>query len=316
MKLAEPLLVALLISGASLAGCQRSATTTPAALAPSVVARCAGGAAIGRAVRIAGGRVQRGAATRWPEERVGGEGVVKDFDIDATEITHAQFAAFVKATGYVTVAERNGPDGKPQGAAVFDRQHGAWRLEPTANWLAPLGTGSSAAADEPVTSVAYEDAEAYAKWRGRRLPTELEWEWAARGAAAANENPEAERRDAQGRWLANTWQGSFPALDHGDDGYRGVAPVGCFAPNERGLYDMVGNVWEWSVDWYSDAVAPASAEEARRADPEKTGKRVIKGGSHLCSSDFCERYRSGSRQPADPSLGTSHIGFRTVGSLP
>ena len=281
-----------------------------------MAAGCAGSAAIGRTVEVRGGRLNRGAVTRWPEERVGGTGVVDDFDIDATEVTHGQFAAFVKATGYITVAERAGPDGKPQGAAVFDRQQSAWRLEPSANWRSPLGAGSSARDDDPVTAVAYEDAEAYAKWRDRRLPTELEWEWAARGDATASDDPESERRDAQGHWLANTWQGSFPALDQGDDGYRGVAPSGCFPGNARGLYDMIGNVWEWTTDWYSDAVAPATAADAKRADSEKTGKRVIKGGSHLCSSDFCERYRSGSRQPADPSLGTSHVGFRTVHSLP
>lgn len=311
------LLAAIVSAGIFLSGCERTASPPIGAAAPTskIITACLGSAAIGRTVTVRGGRLNRGAVQRWPEERVGGAGEVTDFDIDATEVTHGQFAAFVKATGYVTVAERIGADGKPQGAAVFDRQQSAWRLEASANWRAPLGAGSTARDDEPVTAVAFEDAAAYAKWRDRRLPSELEWEWAARGDAAASEDPESERRDPQGRWLANTWQGSFPALDQGDDGYRGVAPVGCFPGNARGLYDMVGNVWEWTTDWYSDAVAPATAADAKRADPEKVGKRVIKGGSHLCSSDFCERYRSGSRQPADASLGTSHVGFRTVRSL-
>ncbi|MEN9527584.1 MAG: Serine/threonine-protein kinase pkn1, partial [Pseudomonadota bacterium] len=149
------------------------------------------------------------------EERVGGEGEVAAFEIDVTEVTHGQFAEFVRASGYVTVAERLGPDGQPLGAAVFDRSTGQWRIDPKANWRSPMGEGSTARDDEPVVAVAYEDAEAYARWRGRRLPTELEWERAARGDLPVSADMEAERRDASGRWLANSWQGAFPALDNG-----------------------------------------------------------------------------------------------------
>lgn len=278
-------------------------------------ATCATRDLIGRSIPISAGRIARDVAFR-PEERVGGQGEVAAFDIDASEVTVGQFAAFVAATGYVTVAERRGADGMRQGAAVFDRVTGAWRLDATADWRRPQGSRAPAAAlDEPVVAVSLEDAEAFARWRGRRLPTELEWERAARGAAAAPANLEDERREASGRWLANSWQGGFPALDTGLDGYAGVAPVGCFPPNVHGLYDMVGNVWEWTADRYSPDHAPADAAQARESDPEGLGKQLIKGGSHLCASNQCSRYRSGSRQPADPSLGTSHLGFRTVRSL-
>lgn len=293
-----------------LAGCERATPSRPQDAASSFA--CNGALAVGKQVRIEGGRVSRGGVAFRDEEKVGGEGEVNAFEIDVTEVTKAQFAEFVEATGYVTVAERPGPDGAPLGAAVFDRATGQWRIESRANWRAPMGEGSVAKNDEPVVAVAYEDAAAYAAWRGRRLPTELEWERAARGGSAVPADIEAERRDPQGRWLANSWQGSFPALDTAEDGYGGVASVACFAPNAAGLYDMVGNVWEWTSDWYSPVVAPATFEQSRAADPEHLGKRVIKGGSHLCSSDFCARYRSGSRQPADMALGTSHIGFRTV----
>ncbi len=292
-----------------LVGCSRETTRRLEAAAPPA---CLGGASIGGQIRIEGGRVSRGDIAFREEERVGGEGEVAAFEIDVTEVTHGQFAEFVRASGYVTVAERLGPDGQPLGAAVFDRRTGQWRIDPKANWRSPMGEGSTARDDEPVVAVAYEDAEAYARWRGRRLPTELEWERAARGDLPVSADMEAERRDASGRWLANSWQGAFPALDNGADGYVGLAPVGCFAPNRAGAYDMVGNAWEWTSDWYSPVLAPATQEQSIAADPERLGKRTIKGGSHLCSSDFCARYRSGSRQPADAGLGTSHIGFRTV----
>lgn len=294
----------------ALAGCERHGT--PFDRSTSSAATCRGSAVVGTQIRISGGSVSRGGVAFRAEEKVGGEGVVAAFDIDATEVTNAQFAAFVSATGYVTVAERIGSDGRRLGAAVFDRASGQWRIDPEANWRSPLGAGSTSEGNAPVVAVAYEDAEAYAAWLSRRLPTELEWERAARGDSPISADMEAERRDASGRWLANSWQGSFPTLDTADDGYRGLAPVGCFTANEAGLYDMVGNAWEWTSDWYSPAVAPADFEQSRAADPENVGKRVIKGGSHLCSSDFCARYRTGSRQPADTGLGTSHLGFRTV----
>lgn len=303
------------LSIGGLSGCTPSGS--PGNFSSQAVARpeCAARALIGRSVSIPPGRVERGRTFR-PEERVGGRGDVDAFEIDATEVTVRQYAEFVAVTGYVSSAERRGPDGERRGAAVFDRTTGVWRLDPTADWRHPLGTAAPAATDdEPVVAVSLEDAMAYANWRERRLPTELEWERAARGDAPAPQALEEERIDASGRWLANSWQGSFPVIDTALDGYAGLAPVACFPPNAYGLYDMVGNVWEWTADGYSPDHAPANAEQARNADPEGLGKQVIKGGSQLCASNQCSRYRSGSRQPADPSLGTSHLGFRTVRSL-
>lgn len=285
-----------------LAGCVRDA-------APTI--SCAGAAAIGRSVAIEGGALDRAVAHR-PEERIGGAGAVGPFAIDATEVTNRQFAAFVTATGYVSVAERAGADGTPAGAGVFDRRLGRWRIDPTANWRRPLGDGSRALAQAPVVAVAFEDAQAYARWAGRRLPSEREWEFAARGAAEAPADLHAELRNADGSYRANAWQGVFPFRDSGADGFVGTAPVGCFAPNSNGLYDMIGNVWEWTSDWYGEESAPQSLAQAQAADPEGIGKRVIKGGSQLCADNFCARFRSGARQGADPGIGMSHIGFRTV----
>jgi len=293
-------------------------TACSRAPAPATVAQaCAGGSAIGTEVRVAPGRVARGDAAFYPEERVAGEGDVRAFTIDATEVTNGQFARFVAATNYVTAAERTDANGARWGSGVFDRAQNRWRVDPEADWRHPLGRTSSIEGrdNEPVVALSYEDAQAYAAWAGRRLPTEMEWEFAARGEAPAPAQVNAEAYAAE-QPAANTWQGLFPFNDTGADGYRGPAPAGCFPPNARGLYDMIGNVWEWTSDWYGETSAPRTLEEARAADPERQGKRVLKGGSHLCAPNFCARYRSGSRQPGDPTMGTSHIGFRTVRDAP
>jgi len=276
-------------------------------VAEQVSAQCAS-IQIGSTLPLLGGRVGRGAVRFEPEERDGGEGDVGDFDIDVHEVANAQFAAFVAATGYTTTAERLGPDGQALGAAVFDRRSGQWRVDSAANWRHPDGAQSNIEGREryPVVAVAYEDATAYAQWVGRRLPTENEWEWAARGAAPASADVRAEAFDEAGQPRANTWQGFFPIRDDGDDGFVGLAPVGCFETNAHGLYDMVGNVWEWTSTPFEGAMV---ADVATNRDVQT---RVLKGGSNLCADNFCSRFRSGSRQPGDPGLGMSHIGFRTV----
>lgn len=287
---------------ALLAACGRPEAPQAAALAQCVTLAPDAQAA------IAAGRLDRGPNRFEPEEQTGGVGDVATFSIDTHEVTNAQYAAFVAATNYVTVAERPGPDGAPMGAAVFDRAQSRWRIDSQANWRQPDGADSSIEGRDayPVVAVAYEDAIAYANWAGRRLPTENEWEFAARGSAPAPADRRAEAFDARGAARANTWQGVFPFQDTGEDGFVGLAPVGCFPANANGLYDMAGNVWEWTSDRF---VGADGLDASRAADAPM---RVIKGGSQLCAPNFCSRYRSGSRQPGDEGLGMSHIGFRTA----
>lgn len=265
---------------------------------------------IGAAVALPAGRLARSVQFE-PEEFAGGDGAVGAFSIDVHEVTNQQFAAFVEATGYVTLAEQRGPDGRAFGAAVFSRHTGQWRVDGDANWRQPEGAGSTITGREryPVVAVAYEDAQAYARWASRRLPTELEWEWAARGPAPAPADVAAEAWDERGRPIANVWQGMFPIQDRADDGFAGLAPAGCFPANVRGLHDMIGNVWEWT----STPFDGAAIEDATRGGEVEA--RVLKGGSNLCARNFCSRFRSGSRQPGDPTLGMSHVGFRTVADL-
>lgn len=291
-----------------LASCDRE--STPASL-------CEGSHFVGREVLIAAGHVRRDGGVFQSEEAFLQDGVVDAFAIDVTEVTNAQFAAFVEATNYVTTAERTDAQGLRSGGAVFDRDTFAWRLDLDADWRHPLGAGSSINGRDhyPVVQVSFEDAQAYARWAGRRLPTELEWERAARLDASPPDAREAEAYANEQSPIANTWQGAFPIHDEGRDGFIGAAPVGCFGANVAGVYDMIGNVWEWTLDWYGETRLVATESEARALDPEAIAKRVIKGGSHLCAPNFCARYRSRARQGGDPGLGASHIGFRTVRSV-
>ena len=270
--------------------------------------QCAATIEIGSQIAIPAGHVARGAVAFEVEEGVGGQGEVGALSMDAHEVTNGRYAAFVAATRYETVAERVGPSGQPMGSAVFDRGTGMWRVDPSANWRHPEGAQSSIEGRDryPVTAIAYEDAQAYAQWAGRRLPTENEWEFAMRGETPAPEDGGAEAFDAEGRPVANTWQGMFPIQDTGEDGHQGLAPVGCFPANARGLYDMIGNVWEWTSTPF-DGGATFDVSTGYAQPP-----LVLKGGSNLCARNFCARFRSGSRQPGDPGLGMSHIGFRTV----
>lgn len=253
---------------------------------------------------------------------------VAAFQIDATEVTNAQFARFVRETGYVTVAERpvdpglypGMPAGALQpGSAVFSFDSTRfdpadastwWVFVPGASWRHPEGPGSDLKGRDylPVVNVALADAQAYARWAGRRLPTEIEWEWAARSADPAAE--ESSRQPSE----ANTWQGVFPVRNTVDDGYSGAAPVACFKPNGLGVHDLIGNVWEWTADPYRQTRPIAFAPGDAGQDPRQPGVAVgvIKGGSYLCAPNYCMRYRPGARQAQDLTLGASHVGFRTV----
>ena len=234
-----------------------------------------------------------------------------DLEVDAHEVTNAQFRAFAEATGYKTRAERGLPEdiysalpdeARVPGSAVFfpPTEEGPlnpvrwWSFVPGANWMFPEGPGSTIEGkdDHPVVHIAYEDAVAYAAWKGRRLPTAEEWEFAARGGLLDREYEWGDEEPTGTK--ANYWQGVFPVLNTRADGFAGLAPSACFPPNGYGLYDMTGNVWEWTTTSASG------------------GMGIVAGGSYLCAQNYCSNYRPGSTHPQDLTLGTSHIGFRTV----
>ncbi len=274
-------------------------------------------------VAIKGGRFVMGSERFYPEERPRKTVEVGPFYIQQHEVTNAQFAAFVKATGYVTVAERS-LDAKqfPQlseaqrkaGSLVFRQPlkvNGMndasqwWSWQVGASWRHPEGPESDlkGRANQPVVHIAFEDAMAYAKWAGQDLPTEAEWEFAARGGlddADYTWGNDKDQRDAKGKPMANHWQGNFPLQDLKEDGYHNAAPVGCFPPNGFGLFDMAGNVWELTKDDYLDPRNPYG------------GMKVAKGGSFLCSDNYCGRYRPAARTPHGIDTGMMHVGFRTV----
>jgi len=292
-------------------------------------------------VFIQGGSFVMGSDRERPEERFSHEVKVDGFWIDRHEVTNAEFAQFVEATGYKTLAER-GTDPKSHpgmeelsapGSVLFiqptklDRGGDLtqwWQYVKGANWREPEGPGSSIEGKEnhPVVHIAYEDALAYAKWRGRELPSEAQWEFAARGGSELGDDW-SQAFDKDGRPIANSWQGIFPVYNTEQDGYAGTAPAGCFPPNGYGLYDMIGNVWEWTSDWYVSghrreaALNPSgpSLLELHVAAGQSPSK-VIKGGSYLCAQNYCSRYRASARQPQEVDLPTGHIGFRTVLNKP
>ena len=271
-------------------------------------------------VRISGGEFLMGSDRHHPEERPARRVSVGAFLIDRHEVTNAQFAEFVKATGYVTMVERPvdaqkykgaQPDLLKSGSIVFRTPPNVsgmsdmtqwWAYTPGTNWRQPEGPGTNIAKrmNHPVVHVTHEDALAYARWKGNDLPTEAEWEFAARGGLDANEYTWGNEKVPSGKWQANTWQGIFPLSNEIADGYEGTSPVGCYDPNGFGLWDMAGNVWEITADDYRDQRGP------------QRDMKVVKGGSHLCADNFCFRYRPSGRQPASTDVGTSHIGFRTI----
>ena len=268
---------------------------------------------------------------------------VDGFWMDRTEVTNGQFAAFVAATGYVTVAERSPrPEDFPgvsadllvAGSLVFSPPHGAvpldderrwWRYAKGATWRHPFGTGSTieGKGDYPVVHVAYDDAEAYVKWAGKRLPTEAEWEFAARGGLAGKLYPWGDEFSPGGRQMTNRHHGRFPDHDTAGDGFAGIARVAQFPPNGYGLVDVAGNVWEWVSDWYQlDYYASLPPNEVTRSprgpsssdDPDEPGvaKRVHRGGSFLCTDQYCSRYMVGTRGKGEVATGANHLGFRAV----
>ncbi|KQX05816.1 MULTISPECIES: formylglycine-generating enzyme family protein [unclassified Leifsonia] len=278
----------------------------------------------------------------YPDESPVHERTVAAFEIDRHPVTNAQFAAFVDATGYVTVAERPldpadfpgvDPADLVPGGLVFHPTPGPvdlrdwrqwWTWGAGASWRHPFGPESSIddRLDHPVVQVSFEDASAYAAWVGKRLPTEAEWEFAARGGLDGALYTWGDAPDAAGELGGNHWQGSFPYLNTGANGWVGTSPVGTFPPNGYGLYDCAGNVWEWTTDYYTERhIVPGSrfAEAGARpnllaaasAEPgSRIPRRALKGGSHLCAPEYCLRYRPAARSPQADDSATTHIGFR------
>lgn len=280
-------------------------------------------------VALDGGCFAYGESRIYPEEGPVTEACVEPFSITAHEITIDQYAAFVADTGYKTRAERGWAEGEeggpgvllPPGSALFappgipGKPLSWWRFEEGVSWRT-AGTTKGSNGRLPAVHLTRPDADAFAAWAGGRLPTEQEWEYAARGGLDGSLYSWSEAEDAAIEDRANTWQGVFPFVNTGADGYEGLAPVGSFPPNGFGLYDMVGNVWEWTSSAYYPTHAPTEAMEAVETgmDPTQPGipVGVIKGGSYLCVRTYCYRFRPAARQPQDLAFGTSHLGFRVV----
>jgi formylglycine-generating enzyme required for sulfatase activity len=299
-------------------------------------------------VLIEGGAFLMGSDRHYPEEAPQHRVEVSAFFIDPAPVTNRQFAAFVGATGYVTVAERPlnpadypvaAPDMLAPGALVFHRTKGPvdlrdirnwWRWVPGASWRHPEGEGSGIAGrqDHPVVQIAYEDAAAYASWRGKELPREAEWEFAARGGLEGAEFAWGDELSPGGRMMANFWQGDFPWQNLKSGGFEGTSPVGRFPPNGYGLHDMIGNVWQWTTDWFSQRHEadpaqpccgpgrPADGRMEGSYDTQQPGvripRKVVKGGSFLCAANYCRRYRPAARHAQMIDSGMSHIGFRCI----
>lgn len=295
-------------------------------------------------VWIPGGTFQMGSNNHYPEERPVHSETVDGFWIDKYTVTNEQFARFVSETKYVTLAEHPAraedyPGAKPEmlapSSVVFCKPAGRvdlrnhfnwWTYVAGANWKHPQGpdSGIEDKAQYPVVHIAYEDTLAYAKWAGKEIPTEAEWEFAARGGLDGATYAWGEEFTPNNRQMANTWQGEFPWLNLCSDGYDGTAPVGQFPPNGYGLFDMIGNVWEWTTDWYASQHFPKAccSGELSRSNREESydpampeiriPRRVIKGGSFLCAPNYCRRYRPAARMPQAIDTAACHVGLRLI----
>jgi formylglycine-generating enzyme len=304
--------------------------------------------ALAHMVRIPGGQFNMGSDNHYEEEKPVHRVRVHAFSMDAAPVTNAEFRAFIEATGHVTFAEippkaEDYPGAKPEmlraGSLVFlppaepvdlRQWNNWWNFIFGADWRHPYGPGSSIDGldDHPVVHVAYCDAEAYAAWAGKSLPTEAEWEFAARGGLADMEFAWGREFTPGGKHMANTWQGNFPHENHTFDGYERTSPVGAFPPNGYGLHDMIGNVWEWTSDWFAPKhpedepksccvpVNPRGPKQEESYDPcqpqIRIPRKVLKGGSHLCAPNYCRRYRPAARHPEPVDTSTSHVGFRCI----
>jgi sulfatase modifying factor 1 len=299
---------------------------------------------------IPGGTFMMGSDRHYPEEAPTHRVTVDGFWIDIEPVTNAKFSRFVEATGYVTLAERPAnpadyPGAMPEllapASVVFVKPanpvdmrnpYNWWRYVPGADWRHPRGPETSIAGldTHPVVHMAYEDVEAYTRWAGKELPTEAEWEFAARGGLDGADFAWGNEYSPDGKMMANTWQGEFPIRNLTTDGFDWTSPVGSFPPNGYGLSDMIGNVWEWTIDWYEPhsktakaccaSANPKGGAAENSHDPRMANiripRRVMKGGSHLCSPNYCQRYRPAARmgQPIDTS--TCHLGFRCIRRQP
>ena len=256
-------------------------------------------------VLIKGGKFLMGTDDGMPFEAPVHQVQVKSFWMDRHEVTVAEFAKFVAATGYKTEAERLGWSG------AFDIKSGVWKKTAGADWLHPEGPASKPGGNEPVCQISWNDAAAYAKWAGKRLPTEAEWEFAARGGLAQKRYSWGDDLRPNGKPVANWWQGNFPDRNTAEDGFITRAPVESFPPNAFGLYDVTGNVWEWCADWYKDDYYVSSIHD-NPTGPDSGAERVIRGGSWMCAENFCNNYRVAARSHATPDSGMNNLGFRCV----
>jgi sulfatase modifying factor 1 len=299
-------------------------------------------------VWIPGGEFRMGSDRHYPEEFPAHRVSVLGFWIDRFAVTNEQFARFVDETRYITVAERPPdpalyPGARPEAlvpaSTVFTapvrpvdlgNQYNWWSYVPGADWRHPRGPGTSTRAlrTHPVVHVAWEDVEAYASWAGQDVPTEAEWEFAARGGLEGAEYTWGDEFTPGGVHMANTWQGAFPYENECLDGFPWTSPVGSFPPNGYGLHDMAGNVWEWTADWFRDhdtvgpscctVSNPSGGDREESYDPNdvangiKIARKVMKGGSHLCAPTYCRRYRPAARMPQPVDTSTSHLGFRCI----